>query len=140
MDGAFGKRGIVPIALIHRGSYMSATADVARSDGLRRPAPSFPSIPSKQTQAASDVRVGLTPRFRGPNKGNKNMPIGKVKFFNEQKGYGFIEPEDGGGDAFVHMTAVQAAGMSTLKENQRVSYELEESRNGKMAATNLEEA
>ncbi|MGJ8536913.1 MAG: cold-shock protein [Parasphingopyxis sp.] len=68
------------------------------------------------------------------------MPIGKVKFFNEQKGYGFIEPEDGGGDAFVHMTAVQAAGMSTLKENQRVSYELEESRNGKMAATNLEEA
>jgi cold shock protein len=68
------------------------------------------------------------------------MPIGKVKFFNEQKGYGFIEPEEGGGDAFVHMTAVQAAGMSTLKENQRVSYELEESRNGKMAATNLEEA
>jgi len=68
------------------------------------------------------------------------MPIGKVKFFNEQKGYGFIEPEEGGGDAFVHMTAVQAAGMSTLKENQRVSYELEESRDGKMAATNLEEA
>ncbi|QLC25928.1 cold-shock protein [Parasphingopyxis algicola] len=68
------------------------------------------------------------------------MPIGKVKFFNEQKGYGFIEPEEGGNDAFVHMTAVQAAGMSTLKENQRVSYELEESRNGKMAATNLEEA
>ncbi|MEO1167222.1 MAG: cold-shock protein [Pseudomonadota bacterium] len=68
------------------------------------------------------------------------MPIGKVKFFNEQKGYGFIEPEEGGNDAFVHMTAVQAAGMTTLKENQRVSYELEESRNGKMAATNLEEA
>ncbi|MGP1353477.1 MAG: cold-shock protein [Parasphingopyxis sp.] len=68
------------------------------------------------------------------------MPIGTVKFFNEQKGYGFIEPEEGGNDAFVHMTAVQAAGMTTLKENQRVSYELEESRNGKMAATNLEEA
>ncbi|QLC22946.1 cold-shock protein [Parasphingopyxis sp. CP4] len=68
------------------------------------------------------------------------MPIGKVKFFNEQKGYGFIEPEEGGNDAFVHMTAVQAAGMTTLKEDQRVSYELEESRNGKMAATNLEEA
>lgn len=83
---------------------------------------------------------GSHPHFEGPNKGNKNMPIGKVKFFNEQKGYGFIEPEEGGGDAFVHMTAVQAAGMSTLKENQRVSYELEESRNGKMAATNLEEA
>ena len=68
------------------------------------------------------------------------MPIGKVKFFNEQKGYGFIEPEEGGNDAFVHMTAVQAAGMTTLKEDQRISYELEESRNGKMAATNLEEA
>lgn len=68
------------------------------------------------------------------------MPIGKVKFFNEQKGYGFIEPEEGGNDAFVHMTAVQAAGMTTLKENQRISYELEESRNGKMAAANLEEA
>lgn len=68
------------------------------------------------------------------------MPIGTVKFFNEQKGYGFIAPEEGGNDAFVHMTAVQAAGMTTLKENQRVSYELEESRNGKMAATNLEEA
>ena len=68
------------------------------------------------------------------------MPIGTVKFFNEQKGYGFIAPEEGGNDAFVHMTAVQAAGMTTLKENQRISYELEESRNGKMAATNLEEA
>lgn len=83
---------------------------------------------------------GSLPHDEGPNKGNTNMPIGKVKFFNEQKGYGFIEPEEGGNDAFVHMTAVQAAGMTTLKEDQRVSYELEESRNGKMAATNLEEA
>ena len=83
---------------------------------------------------------GSRPHGEGPNKGNINMPIGKVKFFNEQKGYGFIEPEEGGNDAFVHMTAVQAAGMTTLKEDQRVSYELEESRNGKMAATNLEEA
>ncbi len=83
---------------------------------------------------------GSHPHCEGPNKGNIDMPIGKVKFFNEQKGYGFIEPEEGGNDAFVHMTAVQAAGMTTLKEDQRVSYELEESRNGKMAATNLEEA
>ena len=83
---------------------------------------------------------GSLPVLREPSKGNKNMPIGKVKFFNEQKGYGFIEPEEGGNDAFVHMTAVQAAGMSTLKENQRLSYELEESRNGKMAATNHEGA
>ena len=83
---------------------------------------------------------GSHPHDEGPKKGNIDMPIGKVKFFNEQKGYGFIEPEEGGNDAFVHMTAVQAAGMTTLKEDQRVSYELEESRNGKMAATNLEEA
>ena len=68
------------------------------------------------------------------------MPTGKVKFFNEQKGFGFIEPEEGGDDAFVHISAVQAAGMTTLKEGQSVSYELEESRNGKMAATALAEA
>lgn len=120
---------------------MGGTADVARSDGLRRKAPSFPSI-LKQADAGRIRCSGAahSPGFRGPIEGNRNMPIGKVKFFNEQKGYGFIEPEEGGNDAFVHMTAVQAAGMATLKENQRISYELEESRNGKMAATNLEEA
>ncbi len=68
------------------------------------------------------------------------MPTGKVKFFNEQKGFGFIEPEDGGTDAFVHVTAVEAAGMNTLREGDRVNYELEESKNGKMAATNLSAA
>lgn len=68
------------------------------------------------------------------------MPIGTVKFFNEQKGYGFIAPEGGGGDAFVHITAVERSGMSTLRENQRVSYELQEDRRGKMAATNLKDA
>jgi len=68
------------------------------------------------------------------------MPIGTVKFFNEQKGYGFIAPEGGGQDAFVHISAVERSGMSTLRENQRVSYELEEDRRGKMAATNLSDA
>jgi CspA family cold shock protein len=68
------------------------------------------------------------------------MPIGTVKFFNEQKGYGFIAPEGGGQDAFVHISAVERSGMSTLHENQRVSYELEEDRRGKMAATNLKDA
>jgi len=68
------------------------------------------------------------------------MPTGKVKFFNEQKGFGFIEPEDGGADAFVHVTAVEAAGMNTLREGDRVNYELEESKNGKMAAANLSAA
>ena len=68
------------------------------------------------------------------------MPIGTVKFFNEQKGYGFIAPEGGGQDAFVHITAVERAGMRTLHENQRVSYELQEDRRGKMAAVNLKDA
>ncbi|MCA1748822.1 MAG: cold-shock protein [Parasphingopyxis sp.] len=67
------------------------------------------------------------------------MPIGKVKFFNQDKGFGFIEPEDGGKDAFVHMTAVQAAGMTTLREDQRIQYELREDRPGKMAAVDLQE-
>ena len=68
------------------------------------------------------------------------MPIGTVKFFNEQKGYGFIAPEDGGGDAFVHITAVERAGMRTLQQNQRVSYELEQDRRGKMSAVNIQSA
>jgi CspA family cold shock protein len=68
------------------------------------------------------------------------MPIGTVKFFNEQKGYGFIAPEDGGNDAFVHITAVERAGMRTLMKDQRVSYELEEDRRGKMSAVNLQTA
>jgi CspA family cold shock protein len=68
------------------------------------------------------------------------MPIGTVKFFNEQKGYGFIQPEDGGNDAFVHITAVERAGMATLQKDQRVSYELEEDRRGKMSAVNLQSA
>ena len=65
------------------------------------------------------------------------MPIGTVKFFNENKGYGFIAPEGGGNDAFVHISALERSGMTTLRENQRVSYELQEDRRGKMAATNL---
>jgi cold shock protein len=68
------------------------------------------------------------------------MPIGTVKFFNEAKGYGFIAPEGGGGDAFVHISAVEQSGMSTLHENQRVSYDLKEDRRGKMAAVNLKAA
>ena len=68
------------------------------------------------------------------------MPIGTVKFFNESKGYGFIAPETGGNDAFVHISAVENSGMRTLRENQRVSYELQEDRRGKMAAVNLKDA
>ena len=68
------------------------------------------------------------------------MPIGTVKFFNTEKGYGFIAPEDGGADSFVHISAVQAAGMQTLNKDQRVSYDLETGRNGKTSAINLQSA
>jgi len=68
------------------------------------------------------------------------MPVGTVKFFNENKGYGFIAPDGGGPDAFVHITAVERAGMRTLSENQRIAYDLEEDRRGKMAAGNLRSA
>jgi cold shock protein len=68
------------------------------------------------------------------------MAIGIVKFFNADKGYGFIQPEGGGNDAFVHITAVQAAGMSTLDRDQRVSFDLETDRRGKTSAVNLQSA
>lgn len=62
---------------------------------------------------------------------------GTVKFFNADKGYGFIAPEGGGDDAFVHITAVERAGMRTLDKDQRVQYELEQDKRGKMSAVNL---
>lgn len=65
---------------------------------------------------------------------------GTVKFFNADKGYGFISPDNGNNDAFVHITAVERAGMQTLNQNQRVSYDLEEDRRGKMSAVNLQHA
>jgi len=65
------------------------------------------------------------------------MPSGTVKWFNPQKGFGFIEPGDGGNDAFVHISAVERAGMSTLREGQKVEYELVPGRNGKSSAENL---
>jgi len=68
------------------------------------------------------------------------MPIGNVKFFNSDKGYGFISNEDGSGDSFVHVTAVERAGMSGLNKDQRLSYELETGRDGKVSAVNLEAA
>jgi CspA family cold shock protein len=68
------------------------------------------------------------------------MPIGTVKFFNDAKGYGFIQPDGGGTDAFVHVSAVERAGMRTLRQDQRLSYEMEEDRRGKMSAVNLQAA
>jgi CspA family cold shock protein len=66
------------------------------------------------------------------------MITGTVKFFNASKGFGFIEPEDGSKDAFVHVTALERAGISGLAEGQKVSYELESGRDGKMSATNIQ--
>ena len=68
------------------------------------------------------------------------MTTGTVKFFNADKGYGFIAPDGGGNDAFVHISAVERAGMVTLNQNQKVSYELEEDRRGKVSAVNLQPA
>jgi CspA family cold shock protein len=65
------------------------------------------------------------------------MPTGTVKFFDETKGFGFITNEAGGADAFVHITAVQAAGMDTLEKEQRISYDLENDARGKSSAANL---
>ena len=67
---------------------------------------------------------------------SQTMAIGTVKWFNTTKGYGFILPQDGGKDVFVHITAVQAAGLRGLNEGQQVSYEVAMER-GKSAATNL---
>jgi CspA family cold shock protein len=66
------------------------------------------------------------------------MPVGTVKFFNDSKGYGFIAPDDGGQDAFVHITAVERAGMRTLSQNQKVSYDLEQDQRGKTKAINIQ--
>jgi CspA family cold shock protein len=65
------------------------------------------------------------------------MATGTVKWFNSAKGFGFIEPEDGSKDAFVHISAVERAGLSSLAEGQKVSYELQPGQNGKSSAENL---
>lgn len=68
------------------------------------------------------------------------MITGTVKFFNTTKGYGFITPDDGSKDAFVHISAVERSGMTTLVEGQKVTYELQSGRDGKMSAANLADA
>lgn len=65
------------------------------------------------------------------------MPTGKVKFFNSEKGFGFIRPDDGSDDVFVHITSVQRSGLEGLKDDQAVSYELTEGRDGRMAAGDI---
>ena len=65
------------------------------------------------------------------------LATGTVKWFNPTKGFGFIEPDDGSKDAFVHISAVERAGMSSLREGQKISYELQPGQNGKSSAENL---
>jgi CspA family cold shock protein len=68
------------------------------------------------------------------------MSIGTVKWFNAQKGYGFIQPDDGSKDVFVHVSAVESSGIGDLLEGQKLSYELEHGQQGKISAVNLQEA
>jgi CspA family cold shock protein len=77
------------------------------------------------------------PRFR---ERKHLMPVGTVKFFNNDKGFGFIAPDDGGKDSFVHISAVERAGMATLDQNQRLRYEVEADQRGRESAVNLEAA
>lgn len=65
------------------------------------------------------------------------MATGTVKWFNGTKGFGFIKPDDGAADVFVHISAVERAGMNDLREGAKLSYELEQGRNGKSSAVNL---
>jgi cold shock protein len=66
-----------------------------------------------------------------------HMPTGTVKWFNQQKGYGFIKPDDGSNDVFVHISAVERSGIGNLQEGQKISFDIETGRQGKPAAVNL---
>ena len=68
----------------------------------------------------------------------RTMASGTVKWFNAQKGYGFIQPDDGSKDVFVHISAVERAGLTQLGENQKVTFELERGQQGKTSAVNLQ--
>jgi cold shock protein len=73
-----------------------------------------------------------------PGKEKRKMATGTVKWFNTEKGFGFIKPDEGGNDVFVHISAVQAAGLQGLKDNQKISYELVTDRRGRSSAGELQ--
>jgi CspA family cold shock protein len=106
-----------------------STDDQARESDPFCPPNSFTTQDSRLFADTSYLTTGTT-----------IMITGTVKFFNTDKGYGFIAPETGGDDAFVHISAVERAGMSTLNKDQRVSYELETDQRGKTSAVNLQAA
>jgi CspA family cold shock protein len=77
--------------------------------------------------------------WRHPNNvGDIHMPTGTVKWFNTTKGYGFIAPDDGGKDVFVHISAVERSGLTGLADNEKVSFEMREGRDGRQMASDLE--
>ena len=83
-------------------------------------------------------RAGWRVRYRAERQ--PSMPKGTVKWFNPTKGYGFIAPDTGGKDVFVHISAVQKAGLRSLSEGQKIGFEIEQQQNGRSAAVNLSQA
>jgi CspA family cold shock protein len=119
--------------LTERNGRVSATDLVIDGEAL----PVTDRAPPREREAYGD-RPARPQRDRDAAPATNGQRVeGTVKFFNGQKGFGFIQREDGGPDAFVHISAVERAGMSNLNEGQRVSFELEEDRRGKQAAVNL---
>lgn len=102
-----------------------------------------PGRPADAGQPRIDVEITSRPaRCRGVPYllRDDKLQTGTVKWFNATKGYGFIQPEGGGPDAFVHISAVERAGLDTLREGERVQYELVRGKNGKSSAENLKKA
>jgi CspA family cold shock protein len=100
-------------------------------------APGFGPATQVISQNSDCCRFAMTRGVQRIGVKGTAMPVGTVKFFNTQKGYGFIQPEDGSKDVFVHITAVERAGMRSLVEGQKISYEIVTER-GKQAAGNLQ--
>jgi cold shock protein len=101
--------------------------------GLRHPVPGAPLLvsPTDKFDAPHTFGAGRRDPWR------ESMPTGIVKWFNASKGFGFIQPDDKSKDVFVHISAVERAGLGSLSENQKISYELEQGQNGKTSAVDL---
>ncbi|SFS03825.1 Cold shock protein, CspA family [Microbacterium sp. cf046] len=114
-----------------------ATRDLARAAvaaSVTRTAPT-PAGPPRLTRPLRTLRRGTPGRSRGPkSKRNDTMATGTVKWFNSEKGFGFIAPDDGGADLFAHYTAISASGYKELTENQKVEFEAERGPKGMQAA------